>query len=308
MLRLGLDGWPLQGFLRNGNLKHSEGAGSASGNPTAVGDGVGTGDTKDDTQGRYASGRVLVREALEIILRRNRSASQEVRVVLEAPKGFLRRGGSFLSNPFGGDSTGNGMGWEIAMSPVSSVNSGGIYLDPWAGQIKEDITIWIKGCELSMLLGYTEEHMKRRQSVVLDIWFVEETGVVVEVDYGEILEATLKVCQSHSLLPLCCYCYDNPLFSFSFPCALRLRRHPPIGTLFSYNYLGFVWHHTISLYLPCLAGVSPLRNSNPQNFILSKDSFKTGFSLLVPVCPPARPSAKSPCGRGRHIPMRSQTQ
>ncbi|EIM84296.1 uncharacterized protein STEHIDRAFT_170028 [Stereum hirsutum FP-91666 SS1] len=201
LLRLGLDAWPLQGFLRNVGQKRGE-AFLTSSDPEMQEEsgsgrtaGAGNGDS-DNIPGRYTSGKVLVRKALEIIIRRNKSASQEIRVILEAPKGLLRGGGSLFSNPSGGDSTSNGMGWEISVSPVSSVNVGTINLDPWAGQIQEDISIWFKGYEMNILLGYTEEHMKRRQRVVLDVWFVEETGVIVEVDYGEILEATVKELES----------------------------------------------------------------------------------------------------------------
>ncbi|THH17682.1 hypothetical protein EW146_g3182 [Bondarzewia mesenterica] len=119
----------------------------------------------------YPGGRELARRATGVVFEWTSDAVREARVVLEAPKGYVRAEGP--------------MGWEVVTANTANGRT-------------QVVTAFVKGLSLSVLLSSQVEQRDKRQRVIVDIWIVEEYGVAEEVDYCRIFDVVVQDMESSS--------------------------------------------------------------------------------------------------------------
>ncbi|KAI0056940.1 hypothetical protein BV25DRAFT_1813211 [Artomyces pyxidatus] len=117
----------------------------------------------------WASGRALANTVTGLALAHVGEATKEVRVEVLAPKAAPRARG--------------GMGWELVTQQDGS------------GQ---EATAFVRGLELSVVLGAETPERTTRQRVVMDVWFMEKAGAAADVDYRALVDRVVQESEASS--------------------------------------------------------------------------------------------------------------
>ncbi|KAI0318187.1 hypothetical protein OF83DRAFT_1117348 [Amylostereum chailletii] len=117
----------------------------------------------------FASGRELGKAITNMAVAEGKEVIAELRVVVEGRKTLACMRAQ------------EGVEWEL----VTRGN-------------EQEITFGVKGLVLAVKLGFSEDERKIRQSVVVDIWFVEEEGVVGNLPYNAIVEQVIQNVEASS--------------------------------------------------------------------------------------------------------------